>query len=117
MEKTLNRKELSLLRDLNIHKCEDVIERDSEEIIRMSKRLFWNNVAVIGFMLYGLLYIWLTENPHKIIIWLSLVALLIASSERLYIHKKIKKAVCRLTTFSMIIDYLKKTKNENTRSR
>jgi len=110
-------KELSALKEVDIHKFEDAIERDSEEVIRMSKRLFWNNVIVIGFMLQGLLYVWLTRFPQKPMIWMSIIAILIASTERLYIHKKIKNTLQRLAAFSMIIDFLKKVRNENICSR
>jgi hypothetical protein len=46
-----------------------------------------------------------------------MLAILIASGERLYIQRKIKKTVYRLSTFSMIIEFLKKIKNESTCSR
>jgi hypothetical protein len=59
---------------------------------------------------YGLLYIWLTTYPQKGVIGATILSILVASGERLYIHNKIKKAVSRIAASAMIIEFLKKIK-------
>jgi hypothetical protein len=110
LSKIINEQELSTLREVDIQKFEDAVERDSEEVVLLSKRFFWNNVIVIGFMLYGLLYVLLTRYPQKAVIGTTIFAILVASAERLYIHNKIKKAVSRIAASAMIIEFLKKIK-------
>ena len=110
LSKIIGEQELSTLREVDIQKFEDAVERDSDEVIILSKRFYWNNVIVIGFMGYGLLYILLTKLPQKEIIGVTIFSILIASAERLYIHNKIKKAVSRIAASAMIIEFLKKIK-------
>lgn len=110
LSKVINEQELSTLKETDIRQFEDAVERDSEEVVNLSKRFYWNNIIVIGFMLYGLLYIMVTRYPQKGVIGATIFAILVASAERLYIHKKIKKAVSRIAAAAMIIEFLKKIK-------
>jgi hypothetical protein len=107
----------SLLKEVEIKKIEEAVHRDSEEIVALTKRFFWNNFIVIGFTAWALIYTLGTTNPQRLMIWTYMVAILIASGERLYIQRKIKKTTYRLTTFAMIIEFLKKIQNESTCSR
>jgi hypothetical protein len=115
--KAIGEKTFSNLKEIEIEKFEEAVQRDSEEIVELSKRFFWNNIIVIGFTAWALLYTFTTVHPQRAMIWTSMLAILIASGERLYIQRKIKKTVYRLSTFSMIIEFLKKIKNESTCSR
>ena len=115
--KAIGEKTFSDLKKIEIEKFEEAVQRDSEEIVELSKRFFWNNIIVIGFTAWALLYTFTAVHPQRAMIWTSMLAILIASGERLYIQRKIKKTVYRLSTFSMIIEFLKKIKNESTCSR
>ena len=107
----------SILKGVEIKKIEEAVQRDSEEIVELTRRFFWNNFIVIGFTLWALIYVFGAENPQRLMIWTYMGAILVASGERLYIQRKIKKTAYRLTTFAMIIEFLKKIQNESTCSR
>ncbi len=104
-------------KEKDLKKLEEAALRDSGEIVELSKRHFWNNLIIIGFTLYSILYAITVQHPRKEIVWVSMIAVLIASGERFYLQSKIKKRVVRLTTFSMIIEFIKKAKNESTCNR
>ena len=113
----IGEKTFSTLKEIEIEKFEEAVQKDSEEIVELSKRFFWNNVIVIGFTAWALIYTFTASYPQKITIWTSMLVILIASGERLYIQRKMKKTVYRISTLSMIIEFLKKVKNESTCSR
>lgn len=106
-----------IVKEKDLEKLEEAALRDSEEIAELSKRHFWNNLIIIGFALYSVLYSVFTQHPRKEIVGLAMISVLIASGERFYIQTKIKKRIVRLTTFSMIIEFIKKAKNESTCNR
>lgn len=115
--KAIGEKTFLNLKEIEIEKFEEAVHRDSEEIVELSKRFFWNTLIVIGFTVWALFYSLSSSYPQKPMIWTSMLVILVASGERLYIQRKMKKTVYRISTFSMIIEFLKKVKNENTCSR
>lgn len=96
-----------------ISKFEEAVQRDSEEIIRLTKRHFWNAFILIGFSLQPLAYCMMTQQPQRLVIWMGILGALVASGERMYLQTRIKKTVINLATCSMIIDFLKKQKNDS----
>ena len=100
-----------------ISKFEEAVQRDSEEIIRLTKRHFWNTFILIGFTLQPVAYCLMQNQPQRIVIWMGIIGALVASGERMYLQKRIKKTVIDLATCSMIIDFLKKHKNDSICSR
>jgi nitrate reductase NapE component len=100
-----------------ILKFEEAAERDSVEIIKLTKRQFWNAFILLSFCIYPVVYYATTLYPDKFIVWLTVAGGLIASIERIYLEHKIKKTIIDLATISMIIDFLKKNKNDSICSR
>ena len=66
----------------DLEKLEEAALRDSEEIAELSKRHFWNNLIIIGFTLYSVLYAVLSRDPRKEIVGLAMISVLVASGER-----------------------------------
>jgi len=114
MQKEMNKEPI---RESDLEKLEEAAQRGSEEIVELSKRHFWNNLIIIGFSLYAVLYSVFSDYPIREMIWVAMIAILIASGERFYIQRKIKRTLVDLTTFSMIINFLKKRKNESSYNR
>lgn len=106
-----------MIRESDLEKLEEAAQRGSEEIVELSKRHYWNNLIIIGFSLYAVLYSIFSVYPRREMIWVAMIAVLIASGERFYIQRKIKKKIVDLTTFSMIIDFLKRRRNESSYNR
>lgn len=108
----------NLCKEENIKKIEEAVQEESGILISLSKRYFWNGLVMIFFFLHLLLYIFLTEQPQRIVMIISGSSLLLASFERLYIQRRIKLKVSKLATFSAIVEFLKNIKkNESISSR
>jgi hypothetical protein len=107
-----------LCKDDSIKKFEDAVLEESESLIALTKKHFWNSVILIGFFLWMVLYALLAAQPQKLILAILAGTLLLASFERIYIQRKIKSGASKLATFSAIIEFLKNVKkNESTSSR
>lgn len=103
----------------NIKKFEEAVQEESKVLISLSKKYFWNSLITVGFFSYFILYVLFSAQPQKVIIAISILTVLLASFERIYIQRKIKSKVTKLATFSAIIQFLKNinTKNESISNR
>jgi hypothetical protein len=106
-----------IIRESDLEKLENAAQRDSATIVELSKRHFWNNLIIVGFSMYTVLYSIFSQYPRREMIFVAMLTILIASGERFYIQRKIKRKLVDLTTFSMIIEFLKRRKNESSCNR
>jgi hypothetical protein len=113
----MNQELKHLCKEENIKKFEDAVFEESEVLVNLTKKHFWNDIILIGFFSYLFLYLLYSDNPQKPIIVVASIAVLLASFERFYIQRKIKSKVSKLATFSAIIEFLKNVKHESTSSR
>jgi hypothetical protein len=107
-----------LCKEDSIRKFEDAVQEESESLVALTKKHFWNSIILIGFFLWLLLYAIFATHPQKLILAVLAGTLLIASFERIYIQRKIKFGASKLATFSAVIEFLKNIKkNESTSNR
>lgn len=103
-------KRMDFLEKDEIKSIEKHIEKESESILQLSKRFFWNNLIIIFFAFYGAFYITITEYPKMLMIMIALAAVIISSLERLWLQNKIKNAASRLAVSITMLEILKKIK-------
>lgn len=107
-----------LCEEESLKKFENAIREESEYLVSLTKRHFWNSLVLAGFFFWMVGYTIFSSDPQKIIIGTLFGMVMLASLERFFLQKSIKLKVSKLATFSAIIEFLKNVKkNECTSNR